>query len=237
MLETDLYAPVKTFLETLGYDVKSEVEDCDVVAVRGDDPPVVVELKLTLNLALFTQAIDRQSMTDAVYIAVPHKKGRAFHGALKGGKKLCRRLGLGLIVVQMARKTPVVTVAVDPSEFKPRKLKKRKDVLLGEFYKRQGDFNTGGQNKRMVMTAYRQDALRVAQALQGGGPNRPAILRDMLDVPKAAPILQDNHYGWFFRVERGIYDLTETGHGALITHRNVLDALNATEQTGAPSED
>ena len=29
----------------LGYVVKGEIEDCDVVAVRGDEPPVVVELK------------------------------------------------------------------------------------------------------------------------------------------------------------------------------------------------
>ena len=28
--ETDLYAPVKAFLEGQGYDVKAEVADCDV---------------------------------------------------------------------------------------------------------------------------------------------------------------------------------------------------------------
>jgi len=42
--ETDLYAPVKQFLEDLGYEVKSEVHDCDVVAVRQDQAdPVIVE--------------------------------------------------------------------------------------------------------------------------------------------------------------------------------------------------
>jgi len=34
MLETDLYPPVKAFLEGQGYDVKGEVQDCDVVAIR-----------------------------------------------------------------------------------------------------------------------------------------------------------------------------------------------------------
>lgn len=48
--ETDLYPPVKAFLEAQGYVVKAEVARCDVVAVRGDEPPVVVELKTRFNL-------------------------------------------------------------------------------------------------------------------------------------------------------------------------------------------
>ena len=44
-LETSLYAPVKTLLESQGYEVKAEVRGCDVVAVRGDEAPVIVELK------------------------------------------------------------------------------------------------------------------------------------------------------------------------------------------------
>jgi len=35
MKESDLYQPLKRFLELQGYDVKGEVQDCDVVAVRG----------------------------------------------------------------------------------------------------------------------------------------------------------------------------------------------------------
>ncbi len=50
--EASLYAPVKRFLERLGYEVKGEVRGCDLVARRGDEPPVIVELKLRFNLAL-----------------------------------------------------------------------------------------------------------------------------------------------------------------------------------------
>ena len=50
MRETDLYPPVKAFLEAQGYTVKGEVEGCDVVALRGDEPPVVVELKTAFSL-------------------------------------------------------------------------------------------------------------------------------------------------------------------------------------------
>jgi hypothetical protein len=52
ILETSLDRPVKAFLEGLGFVVKGEVGGCDLVALKGDDLPVVVicELKLTFNL-------------------------------------------------------------------------------------------------------------------------------------------------------------------------------------------
>ena len=68
--EIALYAPVKALLEGQGYEVKGEVLSCDVVGVRGDEPPVVVELKRTFSLALVYQGVDRLAMTDAVYLAV-----------------------------------------------------------------------------------------------------------------------------------------------------------------------
>ena len=58
-LEAALYGPVKRFLEGQGYVVKGEVRGCDLVARRGDEPPVIVELKLRFNLALVLQGIDR----------------------------------------------------------------------------------------------------------------------------------------------------------------------------------
>ena len=45
MPEADLYGPIKRFLEAQGYEVKGEIGPCDVMAVRGDEGPVVVELK------------------------------------------------------------------------------------------------------------------------------------------------------------------------------------------------
>ena len=52
MKESDLYLPLKRFLEGQGYEVKGEVLDCDVMAVRGDEEPLLVELKLSLNLSV-----------------------------------------------------------------------------------------------------------------------------------------------------------------------------------------
>src|SRR5258707_5648489 len=70
--ETSLYAPVKRFLETLGFDVKGEVCGCDLVALRGEEPPFVVvgELKLAFNLELVLQGIDRSAACDEVWLAV-----------------------------------------------------------------------------------------------------------------------------------------------------------------------
>jgi hypothetical protein len=64
------------------------------------------------------------------------------------------------------------------------------------------------------MTAYRQQALALAHAL-AGAPNRPRDLRPL--APDAARILQGNVYGWFERVERGLYGLTASGRAALVT--------------------
>jgi hypothetical protein len=57
--EADLYPAVKAFLEAQGYDVKGEIRGCDVVATRGEESPVIVELKLAFSLALLLQGVDR----------------------------------------------------------------------------------------------------------------------------------------------------------------------------------
>src|SRR6266851_8298886 len=97
-LESDLYAPVKALLEGQGYSVKGEVRGCDVVAVRGKEPPVIVELKRAFGLGLVLQGVDRLALSDAVYLAVG-----AWPKNMRNVKKLCRRLGLGFIVVAQER--------------------------------------------------------------------------------------------------------------------------------------
>ena len=92
--ETDLYAPVKAFLEDQGYVVKAEIGAADVVGVRGAEPPVVVELKLGFSLALFHQCIARLKVSDEVYMAVARQPGKRFQKALKDNIAMARRLGL-----------------------------------------------------------------------------------------------------------------------------------------------
>ncbi|MEN8981325.1 MAG: hypothetical protein ABF255_04070, partial [Planktotalea arctica] len=100
MRESDLYAPVKSFLEAQGYEVKGEVGKLDVMAMRGDEPPVIIELKTGFTLSLFHQGVERLSICDRVYICVPRPKGKAGLKSIKNNKALCRRLGLGLLTVR-----------------------------------------------------------------------------------------------------------------------------------------
>ncbi len=88
--------------------------------------------------------------------------------------------------------------------------------LLGEHQRRVGDPNRGGSTSKVpMMTAYRQEALRCAELLAGHGPMKPAAMRAAADVPNAAKILRHDYYGWFERVERGIYALSPAGRRGL----------------------
>lgn len=209
MRETALYPPIKAFLEAQGYEVKAEVGAADVVAVRGAEVPVIVELKTGFSLALFHQAIERLAVSDLVYVAVPLGKGRTFRRTLLRNSRLCRRLGLGLISVRPS--DGHVTVHLDPAPYTPRKSPHRKRRLLGEFTRREGDPNIGGSTRRTIVTAYRQDALRCAKFLADNGPTKAALVAKGCGVATARRIMADNHYGWFKRVTPGIYALSPEG--------------------------
>ncbi|MEM0978306.1 MAG: DUF2161 family putative PD-(D/E)XK-type phosphodiesterase [Pseudomonadota bacterium] len=223
MRESDLYPVVKSFLEGQGYEVKAEVKDCDVVGLRGDEPPLIVELKTGLNLTILLQAVDRLAVSETVYLAVPSGAGPNGRRRKADVTRLCRRLGLGFMVVDQER--ALVEVRCDPGPYQPRRQPKREAALLREFAERAGDFNEGGQSGRPIVTAYRQDALRLAQALLEH-PKAPKDLKSETGVERAGLILRDNHYGWFFRVEKGIYALSDAGVSALEHYADVLRALS-----------
>jgi hypothetical protein len=209
-LETALYLPVKRFLEKLGFTVKGEIGGCDLVALSGDEPPVVVigELKLSFNLELILQAVDRAGACDEVWLAAKFSergKGRESDARYRN---LCRRLGFGMLAVT---KSGAVEVIVSPTTV-PRRDLKRRSRLIAEHRKRQGDPALGGSTRAPIMTAYRQQALACASALLHG----PRKVRDLKPaIPDAPKILLHNVYGWFERVERGIYSLTDSGRAAL----------------------
>jgi len=220
--ETDLYPPVKSFLEDQGYVVKAEVGAADVVALRGAEPPVVVELKLGFSLALFHQCLDRLKVSDDVYLAVAHKAGKPFYKAVKANTTLARRLGLGLMTVRI--EDGLVTVHCDPGPYAPRKNAKRKNALLKEFARREGDPNDGGQTRAGLVTAYRQDAVKVAVYLFEVGASKGADVARETGVAKATTMMRANHYGWFEKVEKGVYGITPSGAEAVAVASRVLGA-------------
>jgi len=205
---------VKAHFTAQGYEVKGEVGAADMVAVPLGKAltaePVIIELKTAFTLTLFHQAIKRQSMTD---VAVPRKPGKAGMVSIRKNKMLCRRLGLGLITVRMKDKR--VDVHCVPGPFKPRKLKKRKEQLLSEFETRHGDPNLGGMVSQTQMTSYRQGALRCAKVLHDEGACKASYVAKMAGFEKARSAMSANHYGWFEKIDRGIYGLTRAGATAL----------------------
>lgn len=210
--ESELYGPVKNLLTRQGYCVKGEVGAADIVARRGDEPPVIVELKLRFSLSLFHQAIARLSVTDLVYVAAPRPTGRTARRALKDNLGLCRRLGLGLITV---RADGQAEIHCDPGPYAPRKSKKRAARLLREFDRLRGDPNAGGATRHAIVTGYRQDALRCAAYLAENGASRGVDVALGAGVTVATTLMANNHYGWFVRVSRGVYRLTEAGSAGL----------------------
>ena len=210
MPEADLYPPIKRFLEAQGYIVKGEIGPCDVVAVRGDEPPVIVELKERLTLALLLQAVDRLAVSETVYLAVRVGKGgtASWRTHRKGVLALLRRLGLGLLTVSSRGQ---VVVHLDPGPYRPRPNTRRQGRLLKEFAERVGDPEAGGSASQQRLTAYRQDVVRCARELAGEECLKVSVLRERTGVYRAGPILRDNHYGWFERVRMGHYALTPKG--------------------------
>jgi hypothetical protein len=179
--------------------------------LRGDDPAVVVicELKLTFNLELILQGVDRAAACDEVWLAARlSSRGKGRESDLRF-RNPCRRLGFGLLGV---RSSGEVDVLVSPTAPLPRKNAARRSRLVEEHRRRRGDPVEGGGSRKPIMTAYRH-ALACAAAL-AQGPRRPRELK--ADIPDAPKILRGNAYGWFFPIERGIYTLAESGRAALL---------------------
>lgn len=210
--ETDLYGPVKAYLEALGYEVKAEVGAADVVAIRDGAAPLIVELKLGFSLTLLQQAVARQAISDDVYVAVPRWSGRVGWRSFKANIGLCKRLGVGVMSVRAS--DGAVQVHADPGPFRPRKSKRKQAALMGEFMRRNGDPNMGG-SRGSIVTAYQQDAECVAAFLAANGQTKGAVVVARTGVARATRMMADNHYGWFVRVATGIYDLTEAGAKAV----------------------
>ncbi|MGJ8582297.1 MAG: DUF2161 family putative PD-(D/E)XK-type phosphodiesterase [Psychromonas sp.] len=213
--ESDLYLPIKSFLTNLGYQVKGEIKDCDIVAIKEQEL-LIIELKLTLNITLLLQAVERFTLADNVYIAIP-KQATIFKNKQKQLKKLIARLGLGLIIVDMQKTQQYVEVINDPSDYTPRKNKRKQKALLKEFNLRQGDTQKGGVAKTTAgLTAYRQRSIRIAEYLSQFPPTSGASINKTIDEPQATQFLYNNHYKWFHKVQRGVYTLSEKGKLELI---------------------
>ncbi len=217
--EADLYPPVRDFLSRNGYTVRSEVHGCDITATRGDEL-VIIELKRNFTTSLLIQATQRQRMTDTVYIAIPRpayglntRKGRQM-------THLIRRLELGLIVVDPLSEE--MEIVFHPLPFDRKRDHRARGNLLREIEGRSDEYNVGGRPGSRLVTAYRETAIMIACLLKERSSLSPKQLRELGTGKKTQSILQNNHYGWFERVDRGLYSLTKSGWAALESYPKLV---------------
>jgi len=208
MRETDLFEPIKSYLEHHGYSVNAEVKDCDVTATK-DDELIIIELKKSANMQLLVQATDRLRITDSVYVAIPAVEKNTKHW--RGIQRVLRSLELGLLTVSMGQLGTRVTKLFDPHPYEKRKIKQKRRSIITEIAERSKEYNTGGSVGVKIVTAYRENAILIATCLELLGNSTPKELRDLGTGTKTTGILSNNHYDWFRRVNRGVYSVTQQG--------------------------
>lgn len=230
ILEEDLSSPICEFLLKQGYTVRSEVNYCDITALKENEL-VVVELKRNLSVELLAQAVKRQKAADLVYIAVPKPKRMLGNSKWKDICHLIRRLELGLILVSFKGRQAFIEIPIEPIYFDRGKSKtinkKKKENIIKEINGRYVDLNVGGSTGKKLVTAYRESALFIACCLNMLGPLSPKALRELgTDNKKTTSILSENHYGWFEKVHRGMYNLNDEGKKALKQYKDLVDYYN-----------
>lgn len=217
-----MFQTVKEHLQGLGFDVKAEVLNTDITA-KKDDFLLVVELKTSLNIKLLYQGCMGQKLSDYVYIAIPKPTSKIrYSKSFKEKVHLCKRLGLGLMLVDTSNHT--VETHIDSIEMSLRRNKRKRVKLLREFENRVTSHNVGGVTKTKIITSYRERALLIAYYLQEE-PRAIKELKSLTNDCKCATILQKNYYHWFDRVERGIYALNQKGIKGLEKYKQVTEEI------------
>ena len=215
-MEKDLFGPVKEYFEKQGYICDGEVEDIDLYMERGEEH-VAVELKVDLDFKALRQAALRQKYVETVYIAVFKPKSLK-NTAYRDKLYLLKRLGIGLLLV--SKRSLEVQVANEPvvTELSvyQRQNQNKKKKLNAEFSKRRTKNNVGGVRGEKLISAYREDALLVLDACaELGGEVKGREVRKLCNIEKTADILRADYYGWFEKIETGVYRVTDAGYAAL----------------------
>lgn len=225
MKEMDLFLPIKAYFEEMGFVVDGEVKDCDMLCVH-EEQMIAVELKNELNFKLFMQGAKRQKMFDLVYIAVwmPKVYGTK---AFRDKMYLLNRLGLGLILV--SKRSKKVTVHTEPlihevKEYQQRN-KKNRQMMVNEMKKRRLKINTGGVTGTEILTVYRENSLIVLDTLIREGAMRSKDIKLMTGLANSYAIVYQNHYNWFVREGKGIYNVNDIGRKAFNSYQDVIRKL------------
>jgi hypothetical protein len=232
--ESDLYLPIKQYLEHQGYSIYGEVHNCDITAKKGDEL-ILIELKTHFSIALLMQATQRQEVSNSVYVAVPVPHNRRNPNHFRGMCKLLKRLELGLILVRFLKTKTKVELISHPDQSRRRKNSKKRRAIIREIDGRFKDYNTGGTpSTEERITAYKQNAIQIAAYLDRLGQASPSQLRELGTGDKTLSILYKNFYGWFEKVDRGIYRLHPHGRACLKKYPEIVSHFMEERESGNP---
>lgn len=217
MTEKELYPPIHDLFAKRGYKVNAEVKDCDVTAVK-DDEFIIIELKKNLSVALLAQGIKRQKTGADVYVAVPKPKQYSFN-KFRSVFSVIKKLELGLIFVSLRGSHSFAEIVIEPKPYTStyKNTRKRKEII-NEINGRTIDTNTGGVTGTKIVTAYTEKCIHIACILDMYGKMSPARARQLGGADNAQSILSRNVYGWFKKVSKGIYDITDEGRKGLLDY-------------------
>lgn len=222
--ESDLYEPVCEHFKSLGYNVQAEVNSCDLVAVN-DYETIIAELKTNFCLKLVYQAIERQSITSLVYVVIPRPKKGVKTREWRNMLNLMKKLDIGIITVAMDSELKTVDVISVPRGSIKSGNSKKKAKLTKEFNNRNMNTNTGGVNKTKILTAYKEKCIFALCIAEKNVRVTPAELKKTLNDPYADRILRSNYYGWFIKIKKGVYGISEKGKEILLgeDYKNSID--------------
>ena len=206
MRESDLSQPTVNYFEALGYIVNCEVKGIDIIA-RKDDYLVAIELKLSFNMTLLFQVMDRLKFADEVYIALPKPKRRSKD--LTKIRQLAEIIGFGVLLVDVGIVPHAEPLYIPHPKEKPRD-NKRKRIAEKEANGRSMELNKGGVKSIKIITAYREKCLAAASVLHLKGSITAKELRTEFGFDKTiAQALKRDYYNWFEKTDDCGYKLTE----------------------------
>ncbi len=222
--ESDLYAPVCEYFKSIGYEVQAEVKSCDLVAVNNHET-VIAELKTSFCLKLVYQAIERQAITNLVYIVIPRPKKGAKSREWKNMLSLMKKLDIGIITVALDSELNTVDVVSVPKGQGKTVNTKKRAKFDKEFNERNMNSNIGGITKTKILTAYKEKCIFALCIAEINGRITPAELKKALNDTYADRIPRNNYYGWFIKIEKGVYGISEKGKEILCgeDYKNTID--------------
>jgi len=166
-------------------------------------------MKTAFNLKLVYQALERRKLAEEIYVCIPRPKTGARSRSWRNMTELLKELKIGLITV--ALDSPVKTVEIVLESGERERKGKRAESLKKEFEGRNIDLNTGGINKTKLITAYREKSIKMAVLLDENGEVSFKEARIIGCEERELKVCTSNFYGWFERVKKGTYKLTDRG--------------------------